>query len=83
MATNPVLDLLFSPYPKDESCHMTSSMKVSPLKVRQISRVLLRYFRILFACSQCLTVGANIHDEGQLPLLLDANAPKPIKPIRL
>jgi hypothetical protein len=60
MAIKPVLDLLESPSPNDESCHMMGSSEMLPLKVRQKDLVPLRYLRILLACAQWDTVGRDI-----------------------
>ena len=43
MAMNPVLGRLFSPSPKEESCHMIASGEMFPVNVRQNECVPLRY----------------------------------------
>ena len=66
MAIKPVLDLLESPLPNDESCHMMGSSDMLPLKVRQKDLVPLRYLRILLACAQWDIVGSEGHMPTQM-----------------
>ncbi len=55
------MERLFSPSPKEESCHIMGSGEMLALKLRQRVLVPLRYLRTRFAWSQCCTVHLDMY----------------------